>query len=30
MNKTTLQELASGAPRPLPVDEDGFLVDAEL
>ncbi|MBS1201855.1 MAG: hypothetical protein H6R22_364, partial [Chromatiaceae bacterium] len=23
MNKTTLQELASGAPRPLPVDEDG-------
>ncbi len=30
MNKTTLQDLASGAPRPLPVDEDGFLVDAEL
>jgi tRNA 2-thiouridine synthesizing protein E len=30
MTKRTLQELASGAPRPLPMDADGFIVDAEL
>jgi tRNA 2-thiouridine synthesizing protein E len=30
MNTTTLQDLATGAPRPLPMDEDGFLVDPDL
>lgn len=30
MPKTTPQELAAGARRPLPLDEDGFIVDANL
>lgn len=30
MTKTTLQDLAAGARRPLPMDEDGFIVDPNL
>lgn len=30
MRQTNLHEPASGGPRPLPTDGDGFLVDAEL